>query len=119
MKQNILYRIYYGHKIVFVGATNFDLTSTLRVDFFGQNSLDIARVSKIEYATLPSMADCIVYKTYFINKLKPLCNKSDRSRDELSNNIVLPELNFVEYNNSIVGKWKEYDSEQLNLFKQF
>lgn len=117
MKQNILYRIYYGHKVVFVGVTNFDLTSTLRVDFFGQNNLDIDRVSKIEYTILPSMADCLVYKMYLINKLKPLCNKADRSRDELSKNIVLPELNFVEYDNSIVGKWKEYDSEQLNLFK--
>ena len=121
MKQNILYKIYMGRKCVYIGITNVDLTATLRMHFFGKEDvLDIERVSKIEYATLPSYADCLVYKTYYINFIKPLYNKSDKSRDEISHTITLPELNFIEYNNPIIEKWKEMlKNEQLSLFEQF
>lgn len=121
MRQNIIYKVYMGHKCVYVGVTNSDLTATLRVHFFGkENILDIERVSKIEYATLPSFADCLVYKTYYINFIKPLYNKSDKARDELSEHISLPDLNFIEYNNPIIYKWKEMlKNEQVKLFEQF
>lgn len=121
MRQNILYKIYMGRKCVYIGATNIDLTATLRTHFFGkENTLDIERVSKIEYTTLPSYADCLVYKTYYTNLDKPLYNKSDKARDELSSSIALPNLNFVEYNNPIIEKWKTMlKNEQLNLFEQF
>ena len=121
MRQNILYKIYMGRKCVYIGTTNFDLTATLRTHFFGkEDALDLERVSKIEYTTLPSQADCLVYKTYYINLNKPLYNKSDKARDELSGNISLPSVNFVEYNNPIIDKWKEMlKNEQLSLFEQF
>ena len=121
MKQHILYKIYIGHKCVYVGATTTDLTATLRVHFFGEeNTLDIECVSKIDYAIMPSYADCLVYKTYYVNSLKPLYNKTDKARDELSEHISLPSLNFVEYNNPILDKWKHLlANEQLSLFKQF
>lgn len=109
-----------GRKCVYVGVTTNDLTATLRTHFFGkENVLDIERVSKIEYTSLPSFADCLVYKTYLVNLNKPLYNKSDRARDELSDTISLPSLNFIEYNNPIVDKWKEMlKTEQLDLFNQ-
>ena len=121
MKQYILYKIYMGHKCVYIGSTTGDLTATLRTHFFGkENTLDIERVSKIEYVALPSYADCLVYKTYLVNLNKPLYNKSDKARDELSNNIELPNVNFVEYNNPIIDKWKVMlKNEQINLFEQF
>lgn len=121
MKQNILYKIYMGHRCVYIGSITGDLTATLRMHFFGkENILDIERVSKIEYISLPSFADCLVYKTYLINVNKPIYNKLDKARDELSNNIALPDLNFIEYNNPIVEKWKAMlKNEQFNLFKQF
>lgn len=121
MKQNILYKIYMGRKCVYVGTTTVDLTATLRMHFFGKEDvLDIERVSKIEYVTLPSFADCLVYKTYYINFIKPIYNKSDKARDEISHTIKLPELNFIEYNNPIIEKWKEMlKNEQLSLFEQF
>ena len=121
MRQNILYKIYMGHKCVYVGSTTVDLTATLRTHFFGKdNVLDIERVSKIEYVMMPSQADCLVYKTYYVNLNKPLYNKSDKARDELSENISLSDLNFVEYNNPIIEKWKEMlKNGQTNLFKQF
>ena len=51
--------------------------------------------------------------------LKPIYNKSERARDALSENIVLPELNFIEYNNPIVDKWKNMlKNEQLTLFNE-
>ena len=50
MKQNILYNIYMGRKCVYIGATTVDLTATLRMHFFGkEDTLDLERVSKIEY----------------------------------------------------------------------
>jgi hypothetical protein len=121
MKQNILYKIYMGRKCVYVGATTVDLTATLRMHFFGkEDTLDIERVSKIEYTTLHSFADCLVYKTYYTNLIKPLYNKTDKARDEISKTVILPELNFVEYNNPIIEKWKEMlKKEQLSLFEQF
>lgn len=119
MKQHILYKIYMGRKCVYIGSTTGDLTSTLRTHFFNKEDvLDVERISKIEYAILPSYADCLVYKTYLVNLNKPLYNKSDRARDELSSNITLPNLNFVEYNNPIIDKWKSMlQNEQFNLFE--
>ena len=121
MRQNILYRIYMGRRCVYIGATTGDLTATLRTHFFGkENTLELERVSKIEYTTLPSFADCLVYKTYLVNLNKPLYNKSDKARDEISENISLPILVFIEYNNPIIDKWKEMlKNEQLSLFEQF
>ncbi len=121
MRQNILYKIYMGRKCVYVGATIGDLTAMLRTHFFGnENKLELERVSKIEYTALPSFADCLVYKTYYVNLNKPLYNKSDKSRDELSEHIFLPSLNFIEYNNPIIDKWKEMlRNEQLSLFNNF
>lgn len=122
MKQNILYRIYYGHKLVYVGVTNFDLTNTLRVNFFGTNNLDITRVSKVEYSILSSMADCLVYQAFYVNSHKPLCNKSGKARDELSANLaaVLPDLTFEEYDNEVITKWERMASDnQINLFENF
>ena len=121
MKQNILYQIYMGRKCVYVGVTDVDLTATLRMHFFGkENTLDIERVSKIEYVSLPSFADCLVYKTYYINLNKPIYNKSDKARDDVSKTVCLPNLNFIEYNNPIIEKWKSMlKNEQLSLFEQF
>ena len=121
MRQNVLYKIYVGRKCVYIGATTGDLTATLRTHFFGkENVLELDRVSKIEYITLPSFADCLVYKTYYVNLNKPIYNKSDKARDNVSGGIVLPELNFIEYNNPIIDKWKEMlKDEQLSLFEQF
>lgn len=120
MRQNILYKIYMGHKCVYVGETVGDLTATLRTHFFGgDNTLELERVSKIEYTILPSQADCFVYKAYLVNSLKPIYNKSERARDTLSQNIILPELNFIEYNNPIIDKWKNMlKTEQLTLFNE-
>lgn len=120
MRQNILYKIYMGHKCVYIDETVNDLTATLRVHFFGkENTLDLERVSKIEYIALPSQADCLVYKTYLINILKPLYNKAERARDTLSDNITLPELAFVEYNNPIIDKWKNLlKNKQSTLFHE-
>ena len=109
MKQNIVYKIYVGHKCTYIDYTQNDLTDTLRLHFFGENNLqhiDISMVSKIEYAIVPTHADAIVQKYYLINKEKPF-HKFERSRDDLSPNIILPELRFVEYYNPIIDKWKE------------
>ena len=88
-RQHIIYKIYFSNKCVFIGWADSNLTNILRVLFFGtqdQQGMDITRVSKIEYAVLPSKADCFIYHTYLVNKLKLnallllkyICSKSDR-----------------------------------------
>lgn len=123
VKQNILYKIYFSNKCVFIGWADSNLTNILRVLFFGtkdQQGMDITRVSKIEYAVLPSKADCFIYHTYLVNKLKPLYNKTFKARDSISSDIVLPELNFLTYNDSVMDKWrKQVEQDQLSLFIDF
>lgn len=121
-RQNLIYRIYIGHRCVYIGTTTGGLTNTLRMHFMGAQAttqIDIERVSKIEYAILQSQADCLVYKAYYVNLIKPIYNKSDKARDVLSESVILPELNFIEYKDPIMDKWKEmYKTEQFNLFDQ-
>lgn len=119
MKQNILYKIYMGHRCVYIDETNIDLTATLRAKFFDtENAIDIERVSKIEFCILPSQADCLIYKTYLVNTIKPIYNKENRARDTVSQNIILPELSFREYSDPILDKWKQLlKNEQITLFE--
>ena len=123
VRQNIIYKIYFSNKCVFIGLTDSNLTNILRVLFFGtkdQQGMDITRVSKIEYAVLPSKADCFIYHTYLVNKLKPLYNKTFKARDSISSDIVLPELNFLTYNDPVMDKWrKQVEQDQLSLFMDF
>ena len=122
-RQHIIYKIYFSNKCVFIGWADSNLTNILRVLFFGttdQQGMDITRVSKIEYAVLPSKADCFIYHTYLVNKLKPLYNKTLKARDNVSSDVVLPELNFVTDNNPIMDKWRQQaEQEQLDLFTDF
>ena len=123
VRQNIIYKIYFSNKCVFIGWADSNLTNILRVLFFGtkdQQGMDITRVSKIEYAVLPSKADCFIYQTYLVNKLKPLYNKTFKARDSISSDIVLPELNFLTYNDPVMDKWrKQVEQDQLSLFIDF
>lgn len=103
----VIYRIYYGNEIVYVGRTTQKLQARLHGHFFKvphMRQIDINRVSKIDFAELNTKSDLYLYEIYYINKHKPILNTDDKSKDELT--IQLPELSFMEFTYYLMEKWK-------------
>lgn len=117
MNNYILYKIHYRDELAYIGRTTQDLKNRLRMHFFHTNKivkqLDILQVTKIEYTILNTQADMYLYEIYLINLYHPLCNVDDNAKDDLSDFIVLPKLEFYEYKDPIIDKWKEKQIEHL------
>lgn len=117
MNNYILYKIYYRDELAYIGRTTQDLKNRLRMHFFHTNKivkqLDIFQVTKIEYTILNTQADIYLYEIYLINLYHPPCNVDDNAKDDLSDFIVLPKLEFYEYKDPIIDKWKEKQIEHL------
>lgn len=111
-----LYKIYYGDELVYIGRTHQALHNRLRLHFFGNwivKKLDIFQTTKIEYTTLNTESDMFLYEIYEICRWKPKLNVDDKSKDEFSPFIHLPELTYYEYNHPLLDKWKERIIEYL------
>ena len=83
----ILYRIWYGDVLVYLGRTKQPLQSRIHGHLFKkpmQRSISINLVTKIEYAEFLSEADMNLYEIYFINLWKPPLNIDDKCKDELT-----------------------------------
>lgn len=117
MNNYILYKIYYHDELAYIGRTTQDLKNRLRMHFFHTNKivkqLDILQVTKIEYTILNTQADMYLYEIYLINLYHPSCNVDDNAKDDLSDFIVLPKLEFYEYKDPIIDKWKAKQIEHL------
>lgn len=115
MMRYILYKIYYGDELVYVGRTKQELKQRLRNHFFGGNAmtkkLDILRTSRIEYHICESEADMNLLEVYLICLWKPVLNKDDKPHDNLT--IYLPEPQFYQYFDPIIDKWKEKQIENI------
>lgn len=106
-KTHILYKIYYGDTLVYLGRTNQPLQTRLRGHFFKKpmhRTIDINQVTRIEYTEFPTEADMFLYEVYYINKLKPPLNVDDRALDNLT--VSLPEKTFEEFDCQLMDKWK-------------
>lgn len=104
---NIIYRVYYGDEIVYLGRTHQELVDRIREHLFHSlklKTLDIFRISKIEYTELETEADMFLYEIYYINKLKPVLNVDDKACDDLT--YTLPELTFSDWSTPLWEKWK-------------
>ncbi len=109
----ILYKIFYnspdGEFIAYLGRTKQRINSRLRGHFKQlpmHKLIDIFSVSHIEIAECKTEADMFLYEIYYINKYKPVLNKDDKSKEELT--IILPELDFKTlHNEKIMEKWKQ------------
>ncbi|GGF72107.1 hypothetical protein GCM10010912_16540 [Paenibacillus albidus] len=109
----ILYKIYEDWGMLYLGRTKQDLQSRLRGHFFRKpmhRSVNIERVTKIEYAEFQSEADMFLYEVYLINKFKPPLNVDDKAHDELT--VELPPVEFREFDCKLMEKWKETISKQ-------
>ncbi len=103
----VLYRIYYGDTIVYVGRTMQPLHDRIRGHVFGNpmhRKIDIDQVSKIEYADFCTQADMYLYEVYFINKYHPKLNKDDKAHDDLT--IELPPVDWRLFYTPLFEKWR-------------
>lgn len=115
-KNYILYKIYYGNELVYIGRTSQDLIDRLRLHFFGKpmvKKLDIIETTRIEYSICDSEADMFVMEIYLIALYKPRINKDDKPHDDLSSHLYLPEPKFYPYHHSLLDKWKEKEIERI------
>lgn len=105
----ILYRIWYGGCLAYLGRTKQPLQARIRGHMFARpmhRKIDIHNVTKIEYTQLQTEADMNLYEIYFINLWKPPLNVDDKARDNLT--IVLPELDWKEF---VPKNWEQWKRE--------
>lgn len=106
-KNFILYRIYYGDVLVYLGRTKQPLQTRIHEHLFKKpmaRSLFIDQISKIEYTEFHTESDMNVYEVYFINLWKPPLNIDDKAKDSLT--IQLPDVIWKEFKTPLWNKWK-------------
>ena len=104
----IVYKVYYGDELVYIGRTKQKLVDRMRMHFFGNPmvpKLNVFDTSKIEYALFQTECDQFVYEVYLINLYRPKLNLHDLGKDNLT--IYLPEPKFYIWENKIIDKWKD------------
>lgn len=107
-KRHILYRIYYGDHIVYVGRTNQPLSTRIRGHLFAKpmhRKLDINLVSCVDYHVFESEADMNLYEIYYILKLHPPLNVDDKTKDFPTVSLPAPEFKKAEF--PLWDKWKQ------------
>lgn len=112
VKGFILYKIFYGNDIVYLGRTKQPLQNRIRGHLFKKpmhRSININLVTKIEYAEFKTEADMNLYEIYYINFYKPTLNIDDKVKDNLT--ITLPDVEWkpfnIPLNIPLWEKWKE------------
>ena len=109
----LIYRIWYGDCLVYVGRTKQPLQSRIRGHLFSKpmhRTINIEQATKIEYAELGSEADMNLYEIYYILRLHPPLNVDDKARDDLS--VTLPELEWKEFTTPLWEGWRQEIAKQ-------
>lgn len=104
----ILYRIWYGNTLVYLGRTKQPLQSRIHGHLFKKpmhRSLSINLITKIEYAQFQTEADMNLYEIYFINLWKPSLNIDDKCKDNLT--VSLPDVEWKTFTTHLWDKWKK------------
>ncbi len=108
VKGFIVYRVYYGDRIVYVGRTKQLLQDRIRRHVYGKpfhRKLDLERITKVEYHEFPSEADMFLYEIYYIIKLHPELNVDDKPHDRLS--FSLPAISWTPFPLVLREKWQD------------
>lgn len=114
----ILYRIWYGDNLVYLGRTKKPLQSRIHGHLFKKpmhRSINIELVTKIEYAEFQTEADMNLYEIYFINLWKPTLNVDDKCKDDLS--VRLPEVEWKIFITHLWDKWKKEINAVNNAYQ--
>lgn len=117
VKGFLLYRIYYGDTIVYVGRTKQPLQDRIRGHLFQKpmhRSISIELVTKIEYAEFKTEADMNLYEIFFILKWHPPLNVDDKTRDYPT--VELPDVRWNEFNTPLWEKWRTEILEKENEY---
>lgn len=119
-KKHVVYRIWYGDTLVYVGRTNQPLQTRIRGHLMAKpmhRSIDINQVSLIEYHEFDTEADMNLYEIYLILTLHPPLNVDDKTRDYPT--VTLPAIDWKIFSTPLWEKWKQKISEsQTNADKQ-
>lgn len=102
----ILYRIWYGDIIAYLGRTKQPLQARIHGHMFAapmHRAINIHNVTLIEYTELQTEADMNLYEIYLINLWKPPLNVDDKAKDNLT--IQLPELVWSKF---IPANWEQW-----------
>lgn len=111
----ILYRIWYGKNISYLGRTKQPLQTRIHGHLFHapmHRTIDIHNVTKIEYAEFQTEADMFVYEVFFINTWKPSLNVDDKAGDSLTISLPPVEWKLFEIPLPLWEKWKIKIEEQ-------
>ena len=111
----ILYRIYYGEHLVYVGRTKQPLQNRIRGHLFAKpmhRTIAIEQVSRIEYAEFKTEADMNLYEIYFILKWHPPLNVDDKTRDYPT--VELPPVEWRRFVTPLWGKWLQQIAENAS-----
>lgn len=103
----ILYRIYYGEHLTYLGRTKQPLQERIRGHLFKKphhRRLYIEHITKIECASFKTEADMNLYEIYFINLWKPPLNVDDKTKDNLT--LTLPDAEWKRFETHLWEKWK-------------
>lgn len=114
----ILYRIYYGDTLAYLGRTKQPLQNRIRGHLFKKamhRSINIELVTKIEYATFRTEADMNLYEIYFINLWKPPLNIDDKCNDDLT--VSLPDVEWKLFQTPLWDKWKAEIEKKDNAYR--
>ena len=120
----ILYRIFYGTDIVYIGRTKQPLQDRIRGHLFAKpmhRTIAIEQVSKIEYAEFQTEADMNLYEIYFILKLHPPLNVDDKTKDYPT--VDLPPVEWKVFTTPLWDKWMQQiadkSSEHEKLLRRY
>ena len=103
----LLYRIWYGDYLVYVGRTKQPLQDRIRGHLFAKpmhRILSIQQITKIEYASFQTEADMNLYEIYFILLWHPTLNVDDKTRDFPT--VELPPVEWSEFETPLWEKWR-------------
>ena len=102
----LLYRIWYGDTLAYIGRTKQPLQNRIRGHLFQKpmhRTIAIELVTKIEYAEFKTEADMNLYEIYFILKEHPPLNVDDKTKDYPT--VELPPVEWREFTTPLWAKW--------------
>lgn len=114
-KQYIIYKVYYGDILAYIGQTAQQINRRLHKHFFAAShirKIDPRAVTKVEVAVCLTRADMNVYEKYYIELLKPPLNSLEKDTDLLT--IRLPDLDFCAVDIPLMDKWRAKIAEKEN-----
>lgn len=103
----LLYKIFYGERLVYLGRTKQQLQDRIRGHLLKQPKLreiSIDLVTRIEYAEFKTEADMNLYEIYFILTLRPPLNRDDKAADYPT--VSLPEVEWRTFNTHLWTSWR-------------